>query len=148
MRRATLGDLTFLAEQTEGILHSLPEFSDASTDLQHTINNLSVYLQTPTIAVFLEQDNQGLTGVIIGVVHTPFYTTRKELAEVFYWVRPDVRSTRLSLQLLDNFESWGRELGAKYAVLAAASGYKTDLVVKFYQRRGYRVSGIQCTKEL
>ena len=65
-----------------------------------------------------------------------------------FWVRADFRTTHLARLLIKTMERWAIEKGAKKLIIAAASGYETARVEKFYNRMGYKTCALMTSKEV
>ena len=146
IERAGTDDVAFLAGEAEQILKSFPKYQECPFDLQHTANTLNVYLNFPRMGCFFKRVEGALVGVIMGSVSSTMYSPRLELQELHFWVREDYRTTRLSLELLDTLETWARLEGAAVLHVSASTGHDTARVEKFYNKLGYRTTGVVCTK--
>lgn len=147
IRRATEDDADYLAGESECILRDMPEFSACPFELEHTRKMFRTYLGLSIIGCFFSQDDKGCTGFIMGIINTPFYTPQKELSEMFFWVRPDKRNSRLALNLIKVWEEWGNSEGAVKKYLGVTTGNNTLGVEKLYNKMGYRTVGLTTCKE-
>lgn len=55
--------------------------------------------------------------------------------EAFWWVSPEARGN--GLRLLNRFESWATERGAKRLIMVHLSGLMPEKIGTLYERRGY-----------
>lgn len=146
IERAGVEHAELLANEAGLILAGLPEYTECPFDLQHTISMLSMYLSLPSIGCFFSTQHGKINGFIMCVLSAPFYSPRIESSEMFFWVHEDFRNTRLGAQLIKTQEEWSIQNGATNLCMSASSGYKTASVVKYYNRQGYRTTGVTCTK--
>jgi GNAT superfamily N-acetyltransferase len=88
-------------------------------------------------------------GMIAGVA-TPHYvnavhTTTQEL---FWWVDPAARHTRVGLRLLQAFEDWARAVGSRTLFMASTATLTPDKLARFYRRKGYGAVDVNYAKNL
>lgn len=80
----------------------------------------------------------GASGIIamLGAIAVPHPVTGDLFAEEqAWWVEPEYRGTSVGPALMDAFEQWAYEQGARFAKVAAPAG---SSVGTYYARRGYR----------
>jgi len=75
---------------------------------------------------------------MVGFMAFPFYFNFAVTVaqEVFWWVEPDQRFG-VGAQLLDAFETAGRQRGASVFIVSAVARLRSATLERFYQRRGY-----------
>lgn len=134
-----------LVNVTKDVLDDLPNYAGVEYDIEHSRNMLNLYINTPGLGCFFEADGDVLCGFIMGMVAPQWFTPTLEFSEIMFWVRKEYRKSNLAVRLLVTMEEWAIHKGAKKIFMAAASGYKTEAVMRFYNRRGYRnFSQIAC----
>lgn len=88
-------------------------------------------------------------GVIAGVA-SPHYVNaaHKTTHELFWWVDPAARHTRMGLRLLQAFEDWARSVGAGTLFMASTATLEPEKLARFYQRKGYGAVDVNYAKNL
>lgn len=146
-KRATREDIDLLSTAGVKVLNDLPNYSSMVCDPKHTRWMLEQFIDLPQLGIFFKEVNGEVVALYMGIVAPPWFSPSLELSEIMLWVREDFRGTSLATKLIALSEEWGKSMGAQRCVLAAASGYKPQAVERFYNKKGYRTTGIQCTKE-
>jgi GNAT superfamily N-acetyltransferase len=91
------------------------------------------------------RDGGGRVTAVAGAQVTWAYATDEPTAQLLLLVvDPDGRRGGTGSALLDVFESWSTEQGARR--LSAVSAAATDSAHRFYQKRGYHEAGVRYTK--
>lgn len=97
------------------------------------------------ILVDEEQDFRGF----IAATKTPFLVTGAMVAnEMFWYVKPEYRGTRVGLTLMDAFEFWAKRVGCTHCQLTTSQTEYADKLNKLYQRRGYHIAEHVYLKEI
>lgn len=126
VREATIEDLPFLmdigqkffeANEWPVELNFNPEF------LEKTL----IHLISDDNGVILRND----TGCIGGLLFPYYFTGDLTTQELFWWADKD------GLELLEAFERWSKNYGAKTVSMITLAGLNPERVGKIYQRRGY-----------
>lgn len=88
-------------------------------------------------------------GVIAGVA-SPHYVNAAHTTtqELFWWVDPAARHTRVGLRLLQAFEDWAKQVGANTLFMASTATLTPDKLARFYQRKGYGAVDVNYAKNL
>jgi GNAT superfamily N-acetyltransferase len=91
------------------------------------------------------RDASGRVCAVAGAQVTWSYSTDEPTAQLLLLVvSPDARRAGTGSTLLETFEAWATEQGARR--LSAVSAAATDSAHRFYQRRAYHDAGIRYTK--
>lgn len=105
------------------------------------------YLEDPTkIIVILGIKDSQTVGVIVGVIDELYFSEVLTAGEIIWWVDPPERRTRLSKNLFDAFEYWGRKMGAKF--LSCVNTSDTTDLARFYVKNGYHLAESNYIKEI
>lgn len=88
-------------------------------------------------------------GMIAGVA-SPHYVNAAHTTthELFWWVDPKARHTRLGLRLLQAFEDWAKQMGSGTLFMASTATLTPDKLARFYQRKGYGAVDVNYAKNL
>lgn len=87
--------------------------------------------------IFVYVKNDYIVGVIGGLSYRCLNTGDPEIIEAFWYILPGHRNGSKAIRLLDTFEAWGREIGAKRCKMAHLQSLSPDIVSEIYRRRGY-----------
>lgn len=78
-----------------------------------------------------------LSGVL-GAIAAPvwFNMNYTDAQELYWWVDEDYRGKGI-VQILDRFDAWAAEIGARQAILGKRAQLASDGLQRFYESRGY-----------
>jgi GNAT superfamily N-acetyltransferase len=93
---------------------------------------------TERIAI-LAVDNDGKTvGMLCAMVSEILFTRDRVASELAWWIDPEHRASRVSIDLINAFEFWAKEKAqCRYTQLATVETEQVDRISKFYKRKGY-----------
>jgi GNAT superfamily N-acetyltransferase len=148
IQRATMEHIDMLSVAGIDVLNDLPNYASVECVPSHTKAMLTLYIGLPQLGCFFKEVNGEVVGLFMGIVTAPWFSPTLEMSEIMFWVRQDHRTTGLADRLMTTMEEWAIGLGAKRLIMAAASGYKTKSVERYYNWRGYKTNAVQCCKEL
>ena len=83
--------------------------------------------------VFVAESEEGVVGMLAGLVFPHYLTGIVTASETAWWVEPTARGTTTGRDLLRAFEAWAREHGATRLEL----GSRDARLDRFYTRLGY-----------
>lgn len=87
------------------------------------------------LLLFLVDEDKPV-GMIWGMVQEPYFSTTKVATELAWWVNPEYRRTKKSIELTLAFEDWAYRKGAKLVTLSALDTSPAS-VGKFYESMGF-----------
>ncbi len=94
---------------------------------------------------WLVRDDAGRAVAVAGAQLTWSYASDEPTAQLLLLVvDPSARRLGTGSALIDTFETWAVEQGARR--LSAVSAAATDSAHRFYQKRGYHEAGVRYTK--
>lgn len=94
---------------------------------------------------WLVRDDGGRAVAVAGAQVTWSYASDEPTAQLLLLVvDPSARRNGTGSALIETFETWAAEQGARR--LSAVSAAATDTAHRFYQRRGYHEAGVRYTK--
>lgn len=120
------------------------QFSEAKLHLP----SLQKLLQSPNVVYFLAIDNDKIVGSIGGAVLPYFFSTRKKVGDLGFYVEPEYRGSRAAIKLVSALESWAKEMGVEDIYLGQTTGVEVEKTKDFYERLGYKVVGVNTIKHL
>lgn len=114
---------------------------DALLKLAHTSN----YQE----CLFLLFEENGIPhGLIVGyATQTPF-SDDLIAAELAWWVDPEYRGTKGSMELVLAYETWARKIGCKHITMSLLPSLTNPKVEDYYEKLGYVKTEISYLKEL
>lgn len=87
-------------------------------------------------------------GIIAGQVSHLMFSNHRIAHELLWWIRPEARGTKLSIQLLQAFEHWAKTIGCTHIQMSMVNNDNLDKVAKLYTRFGYALAEQMFLKEL
>lgn len=133
IREAVHSDIPKLIEIGKFFVKDIPFESEINEeDLSKT---LAMMIDGERSCLFVDEN---VTATISGLVF-PHYFNHSVLMgqELFWWVDPDARNSRLGVQLFNRFEEWVRSMGGKLFSMICMEGEYADPLASFYQRKGF-----------
>jgi len=120
------------------------EFSYANPEKQKILQ----LFKNPNAVAFLALENNQIVGFISGIVHEYFFSNRKRVSDLGFFVLPEYRGSRVALKLVKLIESWAIEKKADELHLGQTTGLDIDKTKKFYERLGFKTVGFNTVKHL
>jgi GNAT superfamily N-acetyltransferase len=120
------------------------EFSYAKPEKQKILQ----LFKNPNAVAFLALENNQIIGFISGIVHEYFFSNRKRVSDLGFFVLPEYRGSRVALKLVKLLESWAIEKKAEELHLGQTTGLDIDKTKKFYERLGFKTVGFNTVKHL
>ena len=89
--------------------------------------------------VILAKDKEGNNiGMIAGIATEMLFNYGKIAAEQLWWMEPEYRGSRISLELLESFHYWAKDvMKCDFVQMASLNDDIGSKVNKFYKRKGY-----------
>lgn len=109
-------------------------FEDAS--LEATLNFLID--NEMSILLFVVDQQDKVVGTIAGVC-TPWILFNKQTIcqELWWWLEPEYRGSRLSNWLLKAFENKAKQLGATHLIMGTFDNPRERVLIRYYKLKGY-----------
>lgn len=120
------------------------EFSDAIAE-KHKI--LQLY-KNPNAVGFIAIEDNKIIGFISGLFSEYFFSNRKQVSDLGFFVLPEFRGSRAALKLVKSLENWAKEMGADDLHLGQTTAVEMDKTRQFYERLGYKTVGFNTVKKL
>jgi GNAT superfamily N-acetyltransferase len=120
------------------------EFSYAKLE-KHKI--LQLY-KNKDVIVILAIDNDKIVGFIAAMVHEYFFSSRKRVSDLGFYVLPEHRGSRAAIKLVKSLETWAKQTGADDLHLGQTTAVEIDKTRQFYERLGYKTVGFNTIKHL
>jgi hypothetical protein len=138
IRRANSDDLDALMPMAERFYTSCPWAKIADYDPETARVGMASLLANENCGLFVIDRDGHLFGAF-GCVLTPVWLSTDFVVaqEVFWWVEPEARGTRESLELWIAADRWAEKSGAKAAVMIRLEGMGDEALHRTYLSRGY-----------
>ena len=104
--------------------------------------------KNPNAVAFLALENNQIVGFISGLVHEYFFSNRKRVSDLGFFVLPEYRGSRVALKLVKLLEAWAIEKNANELHLGQTTGLDIDKTKRFYERLGFKTVGFNTVKHL
>lgn len=92
--------------------------------------------------------NGGLAGMLFADITSPQWSSDYVAEEYLFFVRKKHRGGTLASKLIKEYIEWSKLFNVKKIFLSANSGYKTEKLARFYERRGFRMQGYNFVMEV
>ena len=120
------------------------EFSYAKLE-KHKI--LQLY-KNQNVMIILAIDNDKIVGFIAAILHEYFFSNRKRVSDLGFYVLPEYRGSRAAIKLVKSLETWAKQTGADDLHLGQTTAVDIDKTRQFYERLGYKTVGFNTIKHL
>lgn len=120
------------------------EFSYAKPE-KHKI--LQLY-KNPNAVGFVAIEDDKIIGFISGIFSEYFFSNRKQVTDLGFFVLPEFRGSRTALKLVKSLEAWAKQQGADDLHLGQTTAVEMDKTRQFYERIGYKTVGFNTVKHL
>ena len=87
--------------------------------------------------VILLHDGEQAQGFIVGLTSETPFGTDKVAVELAWWVEPEYRGTRKSLELMKAYEAWARKVGCQIVQMGYIENSSPEKLAEIYNRNGY-----------
>lgn len=104
--------------------------------------------KNPNAVAFLALENNQIVGFISGIVHEYFFSNRKRVSDLGFFVLPEYRGSRVALKLVKLLEAWAIEKKVNELHLGQTTGLDIDKTKRFYERLGFNTVGFNTVKHL
>lgn len=112
------------------------------------VGKISKMFNMPNIVVFGAFDESKLIGFISGIYHEYFFSSKKKVSDLGFYILPGHRGSRASLRLLKELEDWSKSFGVEDLYLGQTTAVNVEKTQKFYERLGYKTVGFNTVKHL
>jgi GNAT superfamily N-acetyltransferase len=104
--------------------------------------------KNPIVATFVAIKDDRIIGFIAGVIGPYFFSTRKRVSDIGFYVIPEHRGSRAALKLLAALEGWAKENKITDVCIGQTTAVNMEKTQQFYNRLGYRTVGFNTIKHL
>ena len=148
IRKAIEDDILSIAHLGRAFVEAAWE-GVAEYNVMNTIEWLEEFILLPHTALFVAEVEGEIVGMIAGIVF-PFYFNKSHLnaQELFWWVSPPNRKSRVGIDLLKAFEEWAVKKGAKTIQMGTVAKINPEKLAAVYKKKGYQESETYWTKVL
>ena len=100
------------------------------------------------IIITLVDDNDLTQGFLIGITSEIPFSEEKVAMELAWWVEPQARGTRKSVEMVFAFKEWAKRVGCKVAQMSMIENTGTDKIDKLYIKAGLQRAEVNYIGEL
>ena len=149
IHKAVDSDLIEYAKLVVGMFGEYAEKEHFTLNTESLAKDFFDFVKSDDKCVFVARDDSNIVGTLAGYLEGTI--TDRDIkwgwASVYY-VKPDSRSPRVAIELLDRFEAWSKEKGAKAIIMGALKNVRGDALGKLFERRGYALYDMSYIKEV
>lgn len=114
--------------------------------IQENIGNL---LSSPDSLVIVAYQNEKPVGIGIAVHWFHPFLNLEFVTDSMLFVVSEARGTMVGTGFIKRIEEWAKSLGVKDMYMGQSSGIGNyERMAEFYKKHGYKITGVNCTKEL
>lgn len=143
-------------EDLPALLRMLRAFHAASPCIDYipfchvSMVETAIRLSTDPKSCFLVGEVESEVHAMIAGVSSPHYVNAAHFTahELFWWVDPEARSTRVGVRLLEAFEDWAKSIGSSTLFMASTVTLTPEKLARFYRRKGYDAVDVNYAKNL
>lgn len=117
-------------------------YAHLGVDEEKTYETVNAFLSAPKeerIIILAIVDDKPV-GMLAGMISELLINRMKIASEVMWWMDPEYRGSRVSLELLDAYEFWATKCGANVIQLSTVETEQAERIGKLYNRRGYKLT--------
>lgn len=108
----------------------------------------TVLLEMGLGEIFFAHNGEKVIGLFGGVFNPDPFNGLMTAAEQFWYVLPEARGSRVSLQLFDRFEEEAKARRCTRILMLRLEGEYAEVLSRLYERRGYKPAEQTFVKEI
>ena len=112
------------------------------------LNNWKQFYAQGIATIWALWHEDDIVGALGGFVFPDVNDGQLRATEFFWYVLATYRGSGEAQTLVDRFEAWARERGAKFSIMIALEGMHEKALDRYYIRRGYQKLEHSYMKEL
>lgn len=120
------------------------EFSQAAPE----VKKIRKMFDLPNTAAFGAFQNDKMIGFIAGIYGEYFFSCKKRVADLGFYVLPENRGSKEAIRLIKELESWAKSLNVDDLCLGQTTAVNIEKTQKFYEKMGYKTVGFNTVKHL
>jgi len=122
--------------------------NDMQMDERKLVTQLNASINAPdSVYVRLAVRGTEVLGGFFGVITTVYFSQELAAKDMAWFVTKTRRGSIAAVRLVQDFEEWAKERGAKKFFLGQSTGVNIETTRLLYERLGYRVVGYNTVKE-
>lgn len=111
-------------------------------------NKIFELFKNKNVKYFLATKEKKIIGFIGFIAHEYFYSNRKRVSDLGFYVKKQFRGTKTALLLLKKAEEWIKSIGIEDIHLGQTTANEIEKTQKFYNKLGYKTVGFNTLKHL
>ncbi len=136
VRELTVEELPLVREVAEAFAREAPASREFSWPI--ALKNWKQFYAQAIATIFALWDDRCVVGALGGFVFPDVNDGQLRATEFFWYVLAAYRGSGEAQTLVDRFEEWAHERGAKYTIMASLEGMHEKALDRYYLRRGYQ----------
>lgn len=129
---------TIVALAEMQVRETLPHLDFDANQVRFTYQN---YLHRANPTIFVAEVDREVVGYLVALTHDYAFTSGQFVNQEVLYVRPDKRGTRAAARLLNIFNEWADQVGAKEVFTGIANGFQPERTKRFLEHFGFTVVG-------
>ena len=111
-------------------------------------NKIFELFKNKDVKFFLATKEEKIVGFIGLIKHEYFFSNRKRVSDLGFYVKKEFRGTKAALLLLRKAEEWVKNISVEDIHLGQTTANEIEKTQKFYNKLGYKTVGFNTLKHL
>jgi GNAT superfamily N-acetyltransferase len=127
-------------------MHQESSFRDLSYSFQRVASLVARCITDDSFLGLIDEDKDGTVGIFIGHIVPFFFSDELISDDMVLYVKKEKRGGSTAFKFIREYEKWAKERGASQIQIGTSTGIDEDRTVKFFERLGYKKSGVLLKK--
>ena len=111
-------------------------------------NKIFELFKSKDVKYFLATKEEKIVGFIGLIKHEYFFSNRKRISDLGFYVKTQYRGTKAALLLIKKAEEWAKSMNIEDIHLGQTTATEIEKTQKFYKKLGYKTVGFNTLKHL
>lgn len=126
-------DSKYIVSCLQNMRSEIPVCAESEDDPAYVMENLRHMITDESFIGYISRGQ----GFMFGAIAPNWYDKRLKAYEQLLYVEPDFRKSSFGSRLITEFCKGAKERGACEVIAGTSLGYRTDAVVRLYERKGF-----------
>lgn len=147
IRNITVDDLPTIISLAQQ-MHAESTYAGYTFDYDKALNIARhILVSTKHCAFVAESSDEEVFALLVAYVDEFFFSKDLQAQDYLVYAAPSRRGSSAVVRLIEMYEAWAKDVGAKRICLGVSAGINDDRVRKLYSRLGYNVGATLHVKE-
>lgn len=141
IREAVADDLPHLVELGRA-MHAESRFATLRFDPARLNQTLAGLLENPGGFLWVAEHSAGVVGCMAAIIVQHWCSSDLFATDLALFMLPSHRGTLAPARLVNRYQGWAADRGARITQLGVTAGINTEAAVSLYERIGFRRCGV------